>query len=264
MVLAFLALFTKKLKTCLLLCSIGLLLKEFLAVPLILLCIQLGRASLHTRSQRDVVRFIVAICIGTGSIVIPRLFIHVGATQQFVDPANDPATLVQLINAPLDEFRTFNILYANISYWLPTLLLMTRQRFMLVWDELQSRDILLPCVTGILLILLLTLYGGTNITVFTAYGVAIQAVVLTIVMRCGVGKAEILYMIIIMLIYNKIFLHVPTPDINMDAYIDFYGGWSSRVSLTTLMRLLECCAFVGGSMLIRMITARIEQCPALP
>lgn len=259
MVLAFWALFTKRLTTCLLLCSIGLLFKEFLAVPLILLFIRLGRTALDTRSQRDIIRFVAAICIGAASILIPRLFIPVGATQQFVDPLNDPSTLSQLINAPLDEFRMFNILYANISYWLPTLLLMTKQRFALVWDELQNRDLLLPCVIGLLLIFLLTLYGGTNIATFTAYAVAIQTVVLTLVFRIGAGTIEIMYVMFVLLIYNKILLHIPTPDANFDAYIDFYGGWSSRVSLTTLMRLLECCAFIGGSMLIRMITARINR-----
>ena len=252
------ALITRRFLLCLLVSSIGVFFKEFLAVPLILLFIQLGCEFLRTRSKLNLLQLSIAIGFGISAILIPRFFIPVSKTFQFVDPLNDLSTLKMLISAPLDELRIFNIIYAVVSYWLPTILLLTRPRFNALWADLQGFNMLVWCGIYLFLVLLLTMYGGTNIPIFISYSVVVQIVVLALLFRHGVGVAETIYVIFVILIYNKILLHIPTPDISFDAYIDFYGGWSSRVSGTTIIRFLECGVFVAISSFIRIVVSKIS------
>ena len=159
--------------------------------------------------------------------------------------------------APLDGHRIFNILYAAVSYWLPTLLLLTRARFNVLWADLGRLNLRAICGIYLLLVLLATLYGGTNIFIFVSYSVAVQAVVLALLFRQGVGVAETIYVLLVMLLYNKILLDIPMPDVDFDAYMNFYGGWSSRVNMASVVRFLECGVFVAIGASIRMAVAKI-------
>ena len=256
MVLAFWALMTRRFALCLLISGIGVLFKEFLAIPLSLVILHLGWTFWHSRSRRDFVRFAVALGFGVGVVLIPRLWIPVSGTGQFVDPINDLGTLRNVLTAPLDEGRWFNILYAVMGYWLPTILLLTRSRIDRVWADLRGFTGWAMAMS-LLLVLLLTMYGGTNIFVFVAYSVAVQAVVLALLFRHGVGVAEGIYVVAVTLLFNKIMLHLPLPANGFDAYIDFYGGYSSRVTVSTLMRAIEMGAFVALAMCVRAVAARI-------
>jgi hypothetical protein len=252
-VVAFWALITKRFLLCLVVSGIGLLFKEFLLIPLVLLVLQAGGEFLRTRSGLSLVKLSVALVAGAGAVLVPRLVIPVTRTMQFVDPLNDPSTLGRLISAPLDGSRLLNIAFASVSYWLPTILLLTRHRLGALWTELRRRDLLVVCGAYLILVFLLTLYGGTNIAVFVSYAAPVQAVVLALLYRQGVGIAETIYVILATLTYNRILLNIPDPAISFDAYIDFYGGWSSRVNSATALRLLECVAFVAIGALIRIV-----------
>jgi hypothetical protein len=258
MVVSFWALVTKRLHLCLLVSSIGLLFKEFLAIPLIILIVQLGCDFWRNKSKPHLAQLSLAIVIALSMILIPRLCIPVSTTDQFVDPLNNKSTLMQLINAPLDELRIFNIIYGIFSYWLPTFLFMTRHRFNTLWAELESQKLVVILGIYLLLVLLLTMYGGTNIFVFISYTVAAQALILTLVLRHGVSIVEIVYVIVVTILYNKILTHIPNPNVNYDGYIDFYGAWSSRVTIATIIRFLECCSFVAISALIRIVVSKIS------
>ena len=258
MVFAFWALVTKRRFLCLLLCGIGLLFKEFLVVPLMLLFLDLGHEAWRTKSRRTLLELCGAIGVGAAAILLPRLCIPVTRTTQFVDPLNDLATLKNLFLAPLNGGRIFNIVYSAVSYWLPTLLLVTWARLSAVWADLRRLHILAACGIYLFLIFFATMYGGTNIFIFVSYSVAVQAVVLGLLFRHGVGVAETIYALLVMLLYNKILLPIPIPDVAIDAYINFYGGWSSRVTTASLIRLLECGVFVAIGALLRMAVAKLS------
>ena len=244
-VVAFWALITNRLNLCLLVSTVGLLFKEFLAIPLFLLILRLGGTFWVSRSRRDFVRLAVAVGVGLGVILIPRLCIHVVISFQYIDPINNPTTLKRLYTAWFIKGRYFNILYVAVSYWLPTLLLLTRSRCHKVWADLRASSLLAMSGVYLFLILLLTMYGGTNIFIFLTYAAPIQAVVLALLLRNGVGKAEIAYVIIVTFIYNKIMLNIPTAQTNIVGYLDFYGGWDTRVTLSTLLRLVEVGVYVA-------------------
>jgi hypothetical protein len=251
-------LIANRLNLCFLVSTVGLLFKEFLAIPLFLLWLRLGWTFWGSRSRRDSVRLAVAIGVGTSVMLIPRLCIHVAATYQYIDPINNPATMKRFFDPWVNVFGIFNVLYVAASYWLPTLLLLTRSRFDKIWADLRASSLLVMSGVYLFLILLLTLYGGTNIYIFLTYAAPIQAVVLALLLRNGVGKAEITYVIIATFVYNKIMLDIPRPQIDVEGFLDFYGGWDSRVTLSTLLRFLEVGVYVAIAAGIRAVTARFS------
>jgi hypothetical protein len=257
MVLAFWALVRHRLGVCVAISCVGLLFKEFLAIPLVLAVVQLGVRARRKRSIHDVARSIVAACVGVLVIVLPRVLIPVSGTAQFVDPINDLSTLGQLVDAPLDELRNFNIVYALVGCWLPTLVLITRRRFDQLWADLDRADALWPALGTIALVLLLTMYGGTNLAVFVGYMAGVQALVLALLLRRGVGRLEAAWAVVATVAYNKLLLSIPSPALDFEAYIDFYGGWSSRVTMSSLIRLVECAAFVAVGAGLRGVLARL-------
>jgi hypothetical protein len=184
-------------------------------------------------------------------ILIPRLYIPVQGSYQEIDPIDNFRTLKRLWNYLLNEPKNINTLYAIMSYWLPSLLLLTSDRFKSIWYELRN-------FKGFILIylslnLLLTVYGGTNLLVFVSYSVAVQIVILSLLIKHGIHPIELVFMLMVMLIYNKILLNIPLPQENFDAYIDFYGGWSSRVNIMTVVRFLEMLIFILMSKGLRVI-----------
>jgi hypothetical protein len=241
---------------CLLISSIGVLFfKEFLAIPLFLVILHFGSAFWHGRSRRELVHFVVALGVGVGVILIPRLCIPVSRSGEFVNPL-DLRTLGDFFFATLDEVRLFDVMFAVASYWLPTILLLTPSRFNQVWADLRGRNLRVMSI-HLFLVLLLTVYGGNNSFVYFGYSVAIQAVVLALLFRHGVGVAEGMYVVVVMLLYNKILLHIPLPNDGFDAYIDFYGGYAPRLSLPIVMRFMEMGVFVVLAMCGRAVAARI-------
>lgn len=257
-VIAFWALITKRLRLCLFVSSAGLLFKEFLAIPWLLLVLQLVYTYWCSRSRRDLIFLAVSVGVGMTMILIPRLYIPIVKTHQFVDPINGIETLKVLLNAPLDEGRIFNIIYATAGYWLPTLLLLSRSRFNAMRADLVELKMLPTMLVYFLLVTLLAMYGGINISIFVSYSVAIQAFVLALIFRHGVSVVEVIFVIAVMIVYNKTMLHIPLPSNGFSDYIDFYGGFASRVNMATVKRFLELAMYVAIAASMRWIVAKLS------
>lgn len=255
MVLATWALLRRRLGLCLAISGVGLLFKEFLAIPFALAVVALGVEAMRRRSPASVARLSAAMLAGALVVVLPRVLIPVRATFQFVDPIHDPATLSRLVLAPLDELRNFNIVLALVSCWLPTLVLVTRQRLERVWSQLAEAGALWPSLGSLALVLLLTMYGGTNLSVFVGYTVGVQAVVLALLVRQGVGRVEVAWAVVAVVATNELLRSIPSPLDGFDAYIDFYGGWSSRVTVSSVARLVELAGFVAMAAALRRVLA---------
>ena len=253
MVLATWALLRRRLGLCLAISGVGLLFKEFLAVPFALAVLALAALAVRHRSPRSVARVVAATTAGVLAVVLPRVLVPVSETFQFVDPINDPASLRLLLLAPLDELRNFNIVLALVSCWLPTLMLVTRRRLERVWSKLAEAGALGPVLGSLALVLLLTMYGGTNLGVFVGYTVGVQAVVLALLVRQGVGRVEIAWAVVAVVATNELLRPIPSPLDGFDAYIDFYGGWSSRVTVSSVARLVELVGLVAVAAALRRV-----------
>lgn len=267
-VFSFWAFIKKKYWLCLVLTSVGVLFKEFLAIPLLLLMIQVGILYFKEKSGKNLFRFLLTVFVGGAAILLPRLLLPVSSTEQFVDPLNDLSTLTNLVTAPFDEMRVFNVFFALLSYWLPTWLLLTRGRGVKILDELKQRGILLWCVAFLLLDLGLTFYGGTNIPIFISYSVPIQTIVLALLVREGPGLVEYIFTFLVMLMYNKILFLIPDPTVDIELFITYYGGWSNRVDPRTFVRLADMGIFITLAAILRAtvpwLSVQFPRKPQLP
>lgn len=246
MVLACWSLLGQRYLTCLGISALGLLFKEFLAIPWLLLLMQLGWlgfSSTQSECRRKYcLMFVLGVLAGVAAIGLPRLVIPVSGTGQEIDPLNNPATLSRLWENPMNIRRHINICFAFLSYWLPTLMLLTGPRMKSLWRELDSWRIFVAVY--LVLIWFLTMYGGISIPIFVSYAIGAQIVVLSVVLRQKVPWWELIYMLTAMVIFNKLWLEFPMPTQDMNAYLDFYAGCDTRVNASTLIRLAEIIMFI--------------------
>jgi hypothetical protein len=241
-VLAVWAFVKKKYFLCLVISAAGLLFKEFLVIPIVILLIHFGMAYWREKGWKNLVSFFLVLVVSAGMILLPRLLIPVSGSLQEVDPVNNLSTLKNLWTNPFDELRLVNIFFSILSYWLPTLLLLSTSRFKNVWNELGHLRIYI--IVYLIMILLFSIFGGTNILIFVSYSVPIQVISLSIILKNKVHLSEMVLVFIVLLIYNKILLEIPRPAENLDAYLDFYGGWSTRVNIATMARTFEIAVFL--------------------
>jgi hypothetical protein len=229
----------------------GLFFKEFLAIPLLLALADYARAWRRERTTRALWTLAGAAALALSVILIPRLGLSVVATHQEIDPLNNLRSLSRLVVNPLNMARNLNIVLCLTAFWLPVLLLLTRQRVRTLLRDLAPwRNYLAGFIA---LDLLLTMYGGTNIFTFVSYAIPLQILVLAR-LTAGQGKGphpgEWLLALACTVIYNRMFGTIPFPDDGFDAYIDYYSGWSDRVNLATLYRFLEMalylCIMIGA------------------
>lgn len=253
-VLAFLFLISRQYVFSAIISLVGLLFKEFLAIPWILLIYALYVEYKRERSQKSLLLAAVVALLGLSIILIPRLFIPVEKSVQSVDPINNVATLQYLINASLNGERAFNIAFSMLSYWIPSLVLMNLGRLKSVVLGLKRDELFILSSIFVAINVLLTLYGGTNIVLFVSYMAPVQVLVLAYLIKLGVKQWEILYTLFALFVFNKIYLFIPPLNAeNFDAYIDFYGGYDIRVNEDIIMRFVLCTIYIVIPMLIRYI-----------
>jgi hypothetical protein len=209
----------KKYFLCLAISVVGLLFKEFLVIPIVLLPVHFGMAYWREKGWKNLVSFFLVLAVGAGMIVLPRLLIPVSSTLQEVGPVNNLSTLKNLWTNPFDELRLANVFFSILSYWLPTLLLLNTSRLKDTWNELGHLRIYI--IVYLIMILLFPMYGGTNILVFVSYSVPIQVIILSVILKNKVHLSEMVLVFAVLMIYNKIFLEIPLPAENLDAYLDF-------------------------------------------
>jgi hypothetical protein len=233
---------------CFLVSCVGLLFKEWLGVPLALLVFVLVREYWRSRESKYLLRALGAVAIGLTVIVATRLVIPVS-----VGIAGD--RFENLLTPPLNAGRDLNILFSIGSVWLPTLMLMTRQRAARLWQRLGDLKAVLALYVA--LVLLLTMYGGTNVIVFVSYSLGVQIIVLAL-LADEVHPLEAALVLCALFVFFRIPWEIPLPEADFDAYIDFYGGWSDRVNGSTGLRAAEiaCCVAVAAAARIRLGGAR--------
>lgn len=242
MVIAFWALLKRYYVLCLLASGIGIFFKEFLAIPLFILLYCLLKEYFKLRSKKYLAFFLVATLVTLMVIIVPRLTIPVQQTEQEIDPLNAPGSLMKIATIPFKKARDINIVFALLSYWLPTLLLITKKRAQYLWQQLgEIRTILL---IYIFLNLVLVMYGGTNVMIFVSYMLPLQVVVLASLIKRDVQGWEIAYVILVLIVFFRIFQAIPLPEFDFGKYIDFYGGWGSRLNLATVFRFLQIALFI--------------------
>lgn len=65
---------------------------------------------------------------------------------------------------------------------------------------------------------------------------------------------EVAYMLLAVFVFNRIMFQIPIWD--LDAYLDYYGGYSDRVNISTLYRCAELLVYIAGAVGLRTIIYR--------
>ncbi len=249
LILAFLALLKERLVLALLVSCVGLFFKEFLAVPWLLVLLILGRRAWHARSLRTSGPFMLALLAGVVCLALPRLLLHPAGTYQEVDPFNDPSTLSRLWANPLDLRRDLNVLLACVSYGLPLLMMLTPERTASLRRVLRPWGALLAA-SGCLVVIL-AMYGGSNLNAFVAYSAPVLIAGLATMLQEDVRVPELVVVVVAMVLFNRIPFVIPSPDTEWERYLDFYPGFGSRVNGATLLRFLEAGAWILAAAVAR-------------
>lgn len=267
--LAFWLILRKRFYACLFVSAFGLFFKEFLVLPLLTQTATLvlkNRANDQKSEDRGIrerwpaglirplaITFLaLLVCF-----VLPRLLIHVVSTFQDIDPINQPSSLGRLYLYPASLRRDFNIAFAYLAWWLPTLVLIDPKRLRLLWDHLRPHRLI--CGIYLAFHFLLVMYGGTNLAIFATYSLPVQLIVLVILLDKGdVRLWEKILLVAVVVLFNRIWMQIPLPDVNVHAYLNFYGGYHMLVTKRSLFRMVELLTYVGGFWALRALISRIS------
>jgi hypothetical protein len=185
----------------------------------------------------------VLVCV-FAAVILPRLLIPVKASQQFINPS---AGLLKTIKIFFNPFRNLNYLFALTAYFLPLLIIFTRERYAKV-KSLMSSDLKLLIVWYSILVAILAFIGGTGLIRFMTYFFIIQSVIIGFAFRF-ISVTEIVYMIAAVFIFNRIWKEIPMDS--LENYLDFYSGYYARVNVNTFYRIIELAVLISGGTVVR-------------
>jgi hypothetical protein len=252
MVLAILLLLADRRIWALLVALFGMMVREFLLIPVLLVGLSYGVE--FVRRRRPVALLLAgASLVGlTIAFLLPRVLIHVRGSTQYLDFFRSDFYTV-LVGTPLNMGHNINVVLALLGYWLPTLLLVTRPRWRKTFIERRRLSGWLFVYQ--VLVFGLMFYGGTDISRFVTYYFIPQTIFLALLLKQDLPRWEIAYMLVAVAIFNRLFEPLPT---DMTAYLDGLIAFSDVINATTLKSYGMLAAFTGGMWLLRWVM------PALP
>jgi hypothetical protein len=249
--LAFALLLQRSYISALIVSLIGLLFKEFLLVPLVVLVVLFFIQYLRDRTNRPLLWTILSLALTCVVFLLPRLLIPVtysfGTILRVKASAPDSmmylSELRHFLNWPPQLGTPVNVLLALASFWLPALMLSTPARLRTLWQALgtTNRVLVIVWMGGVVA---LTLVGGTNIMIFVTYSAPILVFVLSLLFRSGVSKAEVAAVLVASLLFNRMIFGFGTPDGGLDSEIDFYGAYWHLLDGVTVWRLAEVAGWM--------------------
>lgn len=257
--LAMLALFRGQRWACWLLSCVGLLIREFCIIPAFLLLVQTLFSTFRpqfpvSEERKQAPPYAMgrgwggnmSILLLTGAmLLLPRLLIPVKETVIYAELFTENPTLWEQITLPVLSFRrNLNLIFVLAAYLLPLLIIGSIRRLRAAWQALAGYRAALGLYS--LLVLFLTLYGGTDLYRFVTYLYLPQVIFLAVILRDNrIPPLEIAVLVIVMVIFNRILWHIPVDDYNQ--FLDFYGGYHDRINIFIIQRMQELivCLFVG-------------------
>jgi hypothetical protein len=253
--IAFWGVLRRKFYPVLVFCAAGLFLKEFMVVPILA---QAGVLLVETPRKRWPTLWLPlglsALAIAF-YVIFTRATIPVYESFDHIDP-HHPETLLFIFTHPLSPKRWFNIIYSYLSFWLPCLLLITRERWQAIRRQLAPYAHAIGFFAFFQLVLLM--YGGNNLFIFVGYSLPIELLVLAVLVDRGNPQTwELVLVLAVLVVFNRIGAHIPTYDEGRwDDQNDFYGGFGNEIRLRSVLRFIEIWAYFAAFQFLRMVTGR--------
>lgn len=240
---------------CFLLGCAGLFFKEFLIIPPMLVVVRSILAMRSGVSTAGVSKVVCMIGAVGACVLVPRLAFDVSLSFQSIDPIINPASLKRLYETPLSWRWDLNFVVSWVSYWLPFCLLLTRERLAAAWRVLG--DFRTYCVIHLVSVAVLTMYGGSNLFSFVSYSLFAQVMLMRNVLAKGVLWPERVYVVVALFFYNRIWMDVPLPAGQRQAFRDFVvGGFGANVNVNTGSDVLELLSWIAGAVVVRWALAK--------
>ena len=237
--------------------SVGLLFKEFLAVPLMVAFFTLLFEHAATRETKPLLLASAAAASFGLLFVLPRLLIPVeglfGEMYRWMPDHRQRmdyvGNLTRLLSNPLNPARIVNLIFDTCSYWLPVLMIATPARLKSLWLSLQGERGILAGI--MVLVLVLAAIGGTNLMIFVTYSLPVLIVVLSGLLRQRPSLPETGLMLCAVLIFNRVWMPIPSFSDDFSRAVDLYAGWSTRLNHATLERTIELAGYLILAALVR-------------
>lgn len=222
--------------------ALGLLVREFCALPAALLAARLLLEFVRTRRLRPLLEAVGIVAVIGLAYWLPQRLIPVGRSDQFL--SGDLSNLWDIVsNIP----RSFNILLGAAIYLLPLLVLLTPPRARRLWARLGDHR--LDMALYVVIVLALALVGGSDIVRFVVYLFVPVIILLALLLDDGLRPAEVIYALLATAVYNRILS--PIPQESLEAYLDFYIVWFDRTSPVTWLRAGELLLWLAGAFALR-------------
>ena len=250
------AAFKRRYGACFALSMSGFLVKDPAVLPAAVLCFELAQRWWTSKRGTDFSRLSIAVGAFGAAILLPRLLIDVAVNHQPIDPINRPSSLGLLLDLPLNWRRDVNLLISWLIYWLPTLMLMSRVRSRFVWRELGDEGLRGVLAVYLVVLVVLNLYGGTNLFTFVSYSLAAQLIVLRYLLMKAAWP-ELGLVLVAVLWLNKTLLRIPLPGDDAEAfYRSLVGGWHTYLSDATWWQFAQVGVAIGMAWGVRRATSQ--------
>lgn len=179
---------------------------------------------------------ISTICL-VPAILLPRLLIPVTENYQLVGLSGD--ALLTTVILPFIPSVDVNFIFSIFAYLLPLLFLADLKTIKAAFASLpeNQRGYVL---TYTVLVLLLSFFGGTDFNRFATF-LFLPQIILIGLITPAISSLQISLMLAVTFIFNRLWMHIP--DWDVEKYRDFYGGFSLRLNMSTLNRIMELAAF---------------------
>lgn len=234
--------FKKKFFPLLIITIIASQIREFNIIPLAAYLFMALRA--EKRSVFIQQTFISALCL-TPAVILPRLLIPVTENYQIIGLSAE--AIITTLVLPFIPSVDVNFIFSIVAYFLPLLFIANLRTIKTTFKSLpeEQRRYLTAYIT---LVLLLSFLGGTDFNRFATF-LFLPQIILIGLLTPTISNLQIGLMLLSTFIFNRIWAHFP--DWDVEKYRDFYGGFSLRLNISTLYRILECIGFITLGYFIR-------------
>ena len=240
--------FQKRFAPLLLLTMLGAQIREFVVIPLIAYLIVHVQFEGIKPSYRQLFASVMGLVV---SVVLPRVLIPITKDIQAVHFSL--AGTAEAISMVIDPKRLVNIVFIVLAYLLPSVLLFRRDQSDQINSWLDSNKRAFVVYYSALAFLLL-IVGGTDLDRFATYLFLPQVIFVGFRARSE-GLLVILAVLAVQFAFNRIWLDFPTSELRQ--YIDFYGGYGSRVTPASLMRFAELASYIFGFKLLQVYVFKL-------
>lgn len=233
--------------------------REFNIIPLIAYLVAFSRTTGSVSPGRPAptgrVQAIASVLALVVAVGLPRVLIPVTEDFQFADLTR--GGLLRMLLAPLVLSRDANFIYSLIAYALPLLMIAVLPEIRAAVEPL-SAEVKTFFLTYVCLVLAFDFWGGTDFFRFSTYLFIPQAVLIALVVQRRTAMA-IAAILVAVFIFNRLWLPFPASDAG--TYVDFYGGYGTRFEWASVLRIVECLAWIGLSLLVRKVASLCSREP---